>query len=59
MLALGKMYANGLGVTANLATAASWYTQAIAAGDETISRQARTEILRLNTSPNRAHKKAA
>ena len=52
MLALGKMHANGLGVTANLATAASWYTQAIAAGDETISRQARAEMLRLNTSQN-------
>ena len=52
MLALGKMYANGLGVTANLATAASWYTQAIAVGDETISRQARAEMLRLNPPQN-------
>ena len=52
MLALGKMYANGLGVTTNPATAASWYSQAIAAGDETISRQARAEMLRLNTPQN-------
>lgn len=56
MLALGKIYANGLGVTANPATAASWYSQAIAAGDETISRQARAEMLRLNT-PHTAHRR--
>jgi len=49
---LGKMSANGWGVPPTLATAASWYTQAIAAGDETISRQARTEMLRLNTPQN-------